>query len=455
MTKTLLLLLVSALSGLLASETVQAQTAARAVFVNGAVMTTGADGAQRPLLKNGELRRGDLVVTNEGRVQLNFTDGGIVFLQPKSEFRIDEYSFVDATPNKELGIFSLLKGALRTITGKIGRTEKRAYRMDTVVATIGIRGTEYSARLDNGLTASTAAGEIEVCNNGGCTIVRKGESVFAPDSNSKPGYTNVQAGQSPAAPPPTNVNLFVGGDLTTATGGIPIPTVPSGPGYSVVYAGFDVSIPPPLEFTLPAVTGTATFDQAGGLSSFDRGTSVDAATAQAEAMTDGTIAWGRWAGGTVDGLPVANTHYVVGLPTPASALAGLETTNFQGLGPGKAVYNFMGATQPTAANGTIGGGVSGSLTVQFAGGTANVATLLNVPIGGGTYAITNSGMTGTFPAFSAGATVACSGNCGSAGTTAQINGSFVGSNAARAGLTYTFTGAGALGGVTGAAAFAR
>ncbi len=443
-----------AVLGLLVPSVALAQSAARADFVSGPVVAIAADGTQRALPKGGEVRSGETVSTGEGRAQLNFTDGAVVSLQPKSEFRIDEYNFVEADPGKEKGFFSLLKGALRTITGRVGKANRSAYRMSTTVATIGIRGTEYSARLGNSLTVSTIDGEVEVCNSGGCTIVGKGQSVYTPDSNTKPEYTTNQAGQSPA-PPPTNVNLFAGGDRTTPTGGIPVPTLPSGPGYAAVFSGFDVSSPPPLEYVLPSATGTATFDDSGRLSSFDDGSNVNKPAAHVEGLTDGTIAWGRWSGGSVGGLAVSDTHYVVGVPTPSGALATLETTNFQGLGAGKAVYSFMGATQPTAASGAVGGGVNGSLTVQFSAGSANVATLLNVPIGGGTYTITNSGMSGSFPAFAGSASMTCSGSCSGAGTGAELKGSFFGPSAERAGLVYKFSGATALGGVTGAAVFAR
>jgi hypothetical protein len=278
--------------------------------------------------------------------------------------------------------------------------------------------------------------------------------VYTPDNNTKPEYTSIQAGQSPT-PPPTNVNLFAGGDRTTPTGGIPISTLPSGPGYAVLYSGFDVSSLPPLEFVLPSTTGTATFDDSGRLSTFSDGSNTDKPTTHVEGFTDGIIAWGRWSGGTVGGVAVSDTHYLTGMPTPSSALATLETANFQGLGAGKAVYSFMGATQPTSASGAVGSGVTGSLTVQFSAGSASVATLLNVPINGGIYAITNSGMTGSFPAFAGSASMTCSGSCSGAGTGAQLSGSFFGPMAERAGLNYSFTGASAVGSVTGAAAFAR
>lgn len=72
----------------------------------------------------------------------------MVSLQPQSEFRIDDYQYAGQTDGQEKGFFSLLKGGLRTITGWVGRTHRENYKVTTNVATIGIRGTEYSAVLD-------------------------------------------------------------------------------------------------------------------------------------------------------------------------------------------------------------------------------------------------------------------------------------------------------------------
>ncbi|KAF0165879.1 MAG: hypothetical protein FD157_1055 [Rhodocyclaceae bacterium] len=435
--------------GIILPVAAQTQNAARADFVVGAVTAVGADGTRRALAKGSALRSGEAVMTGEGRAQLSFTDGASVSLQPKTEFRVDEYNFTGVADGSEKGIFSLVKGALRTITGLVGRANRDRYQMRTAVATIGIRGTEYGAEFETGLKVTTTNGEVEVCNQGGCTSVKAGESVFTPDANTRPAYI-VGGANLPATPPPSNPTLFAGGEVRTATGGIPIPTLPSGPGYSVVYSGFDDGI----GFALDSASGTATFDQVGGMSTFSDGTNADKATTHVEAMTDGAVAWGRWAGGTVGGNPVTNVHYVVGVPTPASAVASLTNTVFP-QGVGKASYGLMSATLPTAANGTVGGALTGSLTVQF-GATTNVNTTLVIPIGGGSYTVTNTGMTGTFPAFSdPGASMACSGACVGAASTAKISGSFFGPSAERAGLIYNFGGATTLGDVTGAAVFKR
>ena len=91
---------------------------------------------------NGSLvRTGDTIVTGlDGRAQIRFSDGSLVSLQPRSEFRIDDYQFDMA---QQRGFFSLLRGALRTISGAVGKRDPADYRMTTPTATIGIRGTEF------------------------------------------------------------------------------------------------------------------------------------------------------------------------------------------------------------------------------------------------------------------------------------------------------------------------
>ncbi|UCE31703.1 MAG: FecR domain-containing protein [Burkholderiales bacterium] len=97
----------------------------------------------RPLLQGDSLASGDTIVTgSDGRVQIRFSDGALVSLQPGTRFRIDDYAY---TRQRERGFFSLLRGTLRTSTGAIGKRNSDDYRIKTPTATIGIRGTEFIA----------------------------------------------------------------------------------------------------------------------------------------------------------------------------------------------------------------------------------------------------------------------------------------------------------------------
>lgn len=191
---------------------VQAAGAAKIDFAIGDVAAVQPDGARRPLARGAEIHAGEMVDTGSGRTQLRFTDGAMVSLQPKTQFRIDAYEFKGETAGGEKGFFSLLKGAMRTITGAIGKSDRKAYRLDTAVATIGIRGTEYAVAYGNSITVTTNSGLIEVCNSAGCLLVEAGQSAYVPDANTRPAFTTRNALDPLNRQPTPELPGFTAGD---------------------------------------------------------------------------------------------------------------------------------------------------------------------------------------------------------------------------------------------------
>ena len=116
-------------------------SAAAPIVTKTGVTAVGTNGQSRTLTKGATLDSGDTVRTDNGRAQLRFTDGAYVSLQPNTEFGIKEYKFEGKTDGTEKGFFSLVKGALRTVTGLVGRNTRGAYQIQTATATVGIRGT--------------------------------------------------------------------------------------------------------------------------------------------------------------------------------------------------------------------------------------------------------------------------------------------------------------------------
>ena len=80
-------------------------------------------------------------------LQVRFIDESILSMRESSEIRIDEFRYTGKEDGTERAFFSLLKGGLRKVTGIIGRTNHKNYQMGSIVATIGIRGTDYAATL--------------------------------------------------------------------------------------------------------------------------------------------------------------------------------------------------------------------------------------------------------------------------------------------------------------------
>ncbi len=152
----------------------------------GQVTATQAGAAARNLDVGSVVFGGDLIRTaSDASVQIRYTDGALVSLNVNSLYRIDDYAYAPG----ERGFFSLLKGGLRTLTGLIGKGEPAAYRVNTPVATIGIRGTDYALRLcqddcppgfENGLYLSVFEGAILAVNDVGEYPLKAGESAFIP-----------------------------------------------------------------------------------------------------------------------------------------------------------------------------------------------------------------------------------------------------------------------------------
>lgn len=205
---------------------VQATEPARVDFAIGEVVAVQADGTRRLLARGGKVSPGETVDTGAGRVQLRFTDGAMVSLQPQTQFRIDAYEFKGQADGSEKGFFSLLKGAMRTITGAIGKTERKAYRLDTAVATIGIRGTIFSVAYGNSITVNTVEGAVEACNNGGCLVVGAGQSAYVKDIDTAPVFLGGGPLPPEGAPPPVAPQGFSAGDNPNI---IAPPQQPQGP----------------------------------------------------------------------------------------------------------------------------------------------------------------------------------------------------------------------------------
>ncbi|WP_415888852.1 FecR domain-containing protein [Neptuniibacter sp. SY11_33] len=169
---TSLLLLVSSFSQ--ATESV-----GKVILSFGQNVAVSTAGDQRALKRQADVFANDLLKTSaKGRLQIRFTDGSRLSLKPNTEFKIDEYRFDEANPEDGKAIYKLLKGGMRTISGKIGKVDKEDYKLDAVVATIGIRGTDFSVnKAGERITGSVNQGKINVAaKQGGSRDIATGRS---------------------------------------------------------------------------------------------------------------------------------------------------------------------------------------------------------------------------------------------------------------------------------------
>jgi len=142
----LLLVLSWTTTGVLAVD-----AAGKVVFATGEVSAIGADGRARYLIKGDQVFAAETVVTGEGKLQIQFSDGGYASLKAHTEYRLSEYVYRGAADGRERSFFDLIKGSVRFVTGVIGKANRKNFRIGTKTATIGIRGS-------SGLVVSCVAG---------------------------------------------------------------------------------------------------------------------------------------------------------------------------------------------------------------------------------------------------------------------------------------------------------
>ncbi len=136
-------------------------------FARGAGFAQGANQTPRTLGKGLALNEGDRLTTSDGAAAIiKLADGTRMTVRPNSEIVIQQYQFKENATDNSM-VMSLLRGGMRAITGLISKNSPEAAKLRTSTATIGIRGTDFDARIclkDCG-TESTKVTEKSVANS--------------------------------------------------------------------------------------------------------------------------------------------------------------------------------------------------------------------------------------------------------------------------------------------------
>jgi hypothetical protein len=128
----------------------------------GLVRATSIDGASRVLDRGALIRVGDKIETSDGgHVHIRFVDGARLSVRPLSRLVIENYSRSVNQPALTAIKFRLDEGVVRSITGAWGEAARDRFRLNTPVAAIGIKGTDFVVKTDvNNTLASVYTGAI-------------------------------------------------------------------------------------------------------------------------------------------------------------------------------------------------------------------------------------------------------------------------------------------------------
>jgi hypothetical protein len=135
---------------LLAACAVGAQPAGEVEFSRGVGFAQTPGQAPRTLGRGLELKEGDRLTTSDGgSAIIKLQDGTRMTVRPNTEMVLTQYHFRENAPDNSM-LMQLVRGGFRAITGLINKTSPNAARIQTSTATIGIRGTDFDARICQG-----------------------------------------------------------------------------------------------------------------------------------------------------------------------------------------------------------------------------------------------------------------------------------------------------------------
>jgi hypothetical protein len=137
-------------------------------LVLGKAYLESAGGRKKAIIPGTRIRATDRIHTeSNGHVHIRFIDQALVSVRPDSRLEIVRYDYNADHPQQSTIKLSLEEGVTRSISGKGARAARERFRMNTPIAAIGVRGTDFV---------------VSASQNGVRALVNEGAIVLAPYS---------------------------------------------------------------------------------------------------------------------------------------------------------------------------------------------------------------------------------------------------------------------------------
>ncbi len=152
-----LLLLAAAQVHAQAPAPAPATSAGQVEFARGVGYAQSPGQPPRILGKGLQFQEGDTLSTAQGSTAIvQLRDGTRMTLRPGTDLLVQRFQYQEGASNNSL-LMQLFAGGLRAITGLVSKNAPDAARLQTRTATIGIRGTDFDARICANDCAADAA----------------------------------------------------------------------------------------------------------------------------------------------------------------------------------------------------------------------------------------------------------------------------------------------------------
>jgi hypothetical protein len=170
----------------------------RVVWVKGTLKAIMQNSEERNLQKMSVIYLHDILTTDaNSQAEIAFTDESLMTFYPNTRFTIDKYT-LNKSKNGTVGSYvaNLVEGGFRTITGLIAKNSPSNYQVNTPVATIGVRGTDYAVMIK--------AGQLYVgrYNGSPCVHSKKNAELCLSDTTSYASVASAGAAPVPLSEQP-------------------------------------------------------------------------------------------------------------------------------------------------------------------------------------------------------------------------------------------------------------
>ncbi|MEW5773900.1 MAG: FecR domain-containing protein, partial [Thermodesulfobacteriota bacterium] len=113
----------------------------KVVAIQGQATVESAAGG-RPLQLDSPVYAKDVIATGPGStLEIRFVDDSVFSQGPSAKMTVDSYVFDPAAKAGANMLLNLAQGTFRTVTGEIAKSNPDGVKLQTPLATIGIRGT--------------------------------------------------------------------------------------------------------------------------------------------------------------------------------------------------------------------------------------------------------------------------------------------------------------------------
>ena len=181
----------------LAAPLAQAQDAGAIERVTGTASIVNANNESRAVRSGEPIRAGETITTQPGgEVMLKMKDDSVMVLRQNTQVKLTEFRYENKPSDSMFA--NLLKGAVRSVSGLLGKSRPANVKFATSTATVGIRGTDFELAVIESDSSDGRAGTYNYVYDGTTNIsVAAGNNTDVKPEQTGLALANPRPGEEP------------------------------------------------------------------------------------------------------------------------------------------------------------------------------------------------------------------------------------------------------------------